>query len=169
MTGGPSLRVGAVVEVPEQHYCYGLGTLTLRIVEIGRRERHSDGVWVRLRGVDLGDPRGPRQHRVLARLDAVRLSVAPTWVAHVPARPGWDCTGCGRPWPCPDRRRRLLDRYAGERVALAVYLATQLVDAVSDLRQVPPANLYGRFLGWLPDPGDDRPTGSTPSRHADEP
>ncbi|WP_307848922.1 hypothetical protein [Micromonospora sp. U56] len=140
--------MGDVVELSEQHYCYGLGMLALRIVEVGRRERHSDGVWIHLRGVELGHPSGPRQRRVLARLDAARVRPvrAP---AHVPVRPGWECADCSRPWPCPDRRQRLLSDYAGNRAALGVYLGLQLVDASSDLRHHPAADLYARFLGWL--------------------
>ena len=73
MTARPTVPfgIGDVVKVAEQHYCYGLGTLTLRIVEVGRRERHSDGLWIRLRGVELGHPSGSRQRRVLARLEAI--------------------------------------------------------------------------------------------------
>ncbi|MGN9774917.1 hypothetical protein ACTMS0_03950 [Micromonospora sp. H33] len=149
------IGVGDIVQVAEQHYCYGLGTLTLRVVEVGRRERHSDGLWIHLRGIELGDPRGPRQRRVLARIDAVRIRPAPRPVAHVPVRPGWDCAGCGQAWPCPDRRQRLLDRYAGDRATLGVYLGMQLVDAASDLRHLPAEALYARFLGWLRD--RDRP------------
>ncbi|MER7455414.1 hypothetical protein [Micromonospora sp. NPDC126480] len=151
MTGALPFAVGDVVDLAEQHYCYGLGKLTLRIVELGRREQHSDGLWIHLRGVDLGDPRGPRQRRVLARIDAVRPAAVQRPAAHLPARPSWTCTGCGQAWPCPDRRRRLLERYAIERITLHVYLGTQLAEAASDLRQVPPALLYERFLGWLPD------------------
>ncbi|QGN45999.1 hypothetical protein GKC29_03460 [Micromonospora sp. WMMC415] len=153
MTALPGLpfRVGDVVELAEQHYCYGLGTLTLRVVELGRRERHSDGLWIHLRGVELGDPRGPRQRRVLARIDAVRIKPEPCPIAHVPVRPDWCCAGCGQAWPCPDRRQRLLDRYARDRPALGVYLGMQLADAVSDLRHLPVEALYARFLGWLRD------------------
>ncbi|TDB70999.1 hypothetical protein [Micromonospora sp. KC721] len=143
-------RVGDVVELAEQHYCYGLGTLTLRIVEIGRRERHSDGVWIHLRGVELGHPSGPRQRRVLAKLDAIRVRPVPAPAAHVPRRPSWQCAGCGDPWPCPDRRRRLLAEYADNAAAVSVYLGMQLVDAASELRHQPAEALHARFLGWLP-------------------
>ncbi|GIJ27961.1 hypothetical protein Vqi01_31230 [Micromonospora qiuiae] len=153
MTGALPFGVGDVVQVAELHYCYGLGTLTLRIVELGCRERHSDGLWINLRGVDLGDPRGPRQRRVLARIDAVRPA-EPRSSAHVPVRPSWNCAGCGQEWPCPYRRRRLLQRYARERITLHIYLGMQLVDAASDLRHLPADTLNTRFLGWLPRPPD---------------
>ncbi|MFU8850910.1 hypothetical protein ACNAW0_07985 [Micromonospora sp. SL1-18] len=151
MTAGRARRIGIgdVVEVAEQHYCYGLGTLTLRVIELGRRERHSDGIWINLRGVELGHPSGPRQRRVLARLDAVRVRSAVARAAHVPIRPGWECAGCGHDWPCPDRRSRLLREYARNRVALGIYLALHLADAAADLRHLPGDALHARFLGWL--------------------
>ncbi|WFE63296.1 hypothetical protein [Micromonospora sp. WMMD714] len=141
--------IGDVVTVAEQHYCYGLGTLTLRIVEVGRREEHSDGLWIHLRGVELGRPSGARQRRVLARLEAIRIRPVPALVAHVPARPGWQCTGCGEPWPCRVRRDRLLSEYADDRAALGVYLGLQLVEALTDLSRQPAGDLHTRFLGWL--------------------
>lgn len=147
MTAGLPFGVGSVVQLAEQHYCYGLGTLTLRIVEVGRRERRTDGLWIHVRGVQLGGP--PRQRRVLARLDAIQTQPVSIPITHIPVRPGWDCAGCGAAWPCPDRRRRLLDRYAGNPVALGIYLSTQMTAAVSDLRHLPPEELYERFLGWL--------------------
>ncbi|SCE67615.1 hypothetical protein GA0074695_0230 [Micromonospora viridifaciens] len=158
MTAGPARRIGVgdVVQVAEQHYCYGLGTLTLRVIELGRRERHSDGIWINLRGVELGHPSGPRQRRVLARLDALRIRPVPAPAAHLPVRPGWGCAACGHDWPCPDRRRRLLREYAGNRAALGIYLALQLADAAADLRHLSGNALHARFLGWLRgDPGGD--------------
>ncbi|MBM7083320.1 MULTISPECIES: hypothetical protein [Micromonospora] len=141
--------IGDVVTVAEQHYCYGLGTLTLRIVEVGRREEHSDGLWIRLRGVELRHPSGARQRRVLARLGAIRILPVPALGAHVPARPSWQCTGCGEPWPCRVRRDRLLGEYADDRAALGVYLGLQLVEALTDLSRQPAGDLHTRFLGWL--------------------
>ncbi|MEV4845218.1 hypothetical protein AB0K20_18655 [Micromonospora matsumotoense] len=150
MTARPTVPfgIGDVVKVAEQHYCYGLGTLTLRIVEVGRRERHSDGLWIRLRGVELGHPSGSRQRRVLARLEAIRVQPAAALVAHVPARPSWQCAGCGEPWPCRDRRDRLLSEYADDRTTLGIYLGLQLADALSDLPRQPASDLHARFLGW---------------------
>ncbi|MEV0155339.1 hypothetical protein AB0H57_16570 [Micromonospora sp. NPDC050686] len=152
MTTRPPIpfRAGDVVRLAEQHYCYGLGPLTLRIVEVGRRERHSDGIWIHLRGVELGPPAGRRQRRVLARLDAVEVRPGPTPAAHVPVRPGWQCAGCHDAWPCPDGRRRLLAEYAADRAALGVYLGLHLVDSAGDLRDESAGSLHARFLGWLP-------------------
>ncbi|MFJ8578961.1 hypothetical protein [Micromonospora sp. NPDC093277] len=158
--------MGDVVAIPEQHYCYGLGTLTLRLIEVGRRERHSDGIWINLRGIELGHPAGPRQRRVLAGFDAVRVRPAPAPSAHVPTRPGWGCAACGHDWPCPNRRRRLLKEYAKNHAALGIYLSLHLADAAADLRYAPADALYSRFLGWLGQDrdGPDRPVKAVQSQ-----
>ncbi|SCL16243.1 hypothetical protein [Micromonospora inyonensis] len=70
--------------------------------------------------------------------------------AHVPRRPGWECAGCGLDWPCLDRRRRLLAEYAGNRIALAVLLASYMMDALAERPDLPAAGLRTRFLSWLP-------------------
>ncbi|WP_091294431.1 hypothetical protein [Micromonospora halophytica] len=85
----------------------------------------------------------------MARLDAVRVRPVAAAAAHVPVRPGWQCAGCGEPWPCQVRRDRLLSEYAQNRAALGVYLGLHLADASSDLRREPAGDLYARFLGWL--------------------
>ncbi|MET7948003.1 hypothetical protein [Micromonospora sp. NPDC005324] len=149
-----AVRVGDVVTIDGQHYCFGLGRLALRVIEVGRRERHSDGVWIHLRGVELGRPNGPRQRRVLVRLASLRVRRAaqpanlevPT--PHVPVRPPWTCAGCGQEWPCPDRRRRLLIEYADDRLSLAFYLGLYLADAAADLPDLSADRLHDRFLGW---------------------
>ena len=69
---GPSapLRVGDTVQIPEPDYCYGLGTLTLRITAIGGGPRRD---WVQLRGVQLGaHGQEIKEREVLARLAAIR-------------------------------------------------------------------------------------------------
>ncbi|MFG1916074.1 hypothetical protein [Micromonospora sp. NPDC048898] len=152
--GPPAVRVGDVVTVDEQHYCYGLGQLVLRVIEVGRRERHSDGVWIHLRGIELGGSTGPRQRRVLVRLAALRVRPAArpanreAPMPHVPVRPAWTCAGCGQEWPCPNRRRRLLIEYAHDRLSLAFYLGLHLADAAVDLSHPPADELHVRFLGW---------------------
>lgn len=72
MTGHTtSLRVGDTVLIPEPDYCYGLGTLTLRITAIGTGTPRRD--WVQLRGVQLGDDgREIKEREVLARLGGIR-------------------------------------------------------------------------------------------------
>ena len=68
---------------------------------------------------------------------------------HVPTRPGWACAGCGLAWPCLDSRQQLRTEYADARVSLSIYLATNMVEAMTDLPRGHGGNLYGRFLGWL--------------------
>lgn len=68
---------------------------------------------------------------------------------HLPSRPAWRCSGCGRDWPCQSKRDKLIEEYADARVSLAVYLATCFQEAERDLPRTQPATLYHRFLGWL--------------------
>ncbi|MEU7979378.1 flavin reductase [Micromonospora sp. NPDC049081] len=67
---------------------------------------------------------------------------------HQPVPPAWTCGGCGTDWPCGPARRQLLAEYRDARVALALYLATQLVTAGRDLAVLPAGRLHHRFLGW---------------------
>ncbi|WP_326561464.1 hypothetical protein [Micromonospora sp. NBC_01796] len=77
---------------------------------------------------------------------------------HVPLRPIWCCRVCAQPWPCADARLDLTQSFRHQHVALTIYLATQFVDAVSDLNVFDPAlgpppdtqALYQRMLGWAP-------------------
>ncbi|RKN49060.1 flavin reductase [Micromonospora endolithica] len=74
-------------------------------------------------------------------------------IPHEPTRPLWRCRNCGVGWPCQSARLSLLSEYRGDRVALGVYLATQLDEAQATLAALnsgtPPADLADRFLGWL--------------------
>ncbi|GAB3797730.1 hypothetical protein GCM10027605_08290 [Micromonospora zhanjiangensis] len=67
---------------------------------------------------------------------------------HHPIKPAWTCDGCAGEWPCQSRRRELRAEYDHAPVALALYLAAQLVDAAQDLAPVPAGHLHYRFLGW---------------------
>ncbi|MFF4809867.1 flavin reductase [Micromonospora chersina] len=67
---------------------------------------------------------------------------------HLPVKPAWACGDCGANWPCQTRRHELRAEYEAAPVSLALYLATQLVDATEDLREVPAGHLHRRFLGW---------------------
>lgn len=73
---------------------------------------------------------------------------------HDPHRPLWLCRACGCPWPCATARLTLLAEYRNSRVALSIYLAGMLYDAVGDLYRLNPCDapkpgaLHERFLGW---------------------
>ncbi|MET7400393.1 hypothetical protein ABZS66_43590 [Dactylosporangium sp. NPDC005572] len=74
-------------------------------------------------------------------------------VAHIPGRPTWLCTGCGDPWPCAAKRHQLLAEYGESHAELRTMMALRVADAAEDLRQLGAEQLWGRFLGWLPAPG----------------
>jgi hypothetical protein len=63
---------------------------------------------------------------------------------HMPERPSWDCSTCGRPWPCDPAREELATEL--DQTALAMYLCTFLTEATGDMPHALPAELYGRFL-----------------------
>jgi len=63
--------VGDVVEIPEPDYCYGVGTLVMRVTAI--RDSPARPGWAYLRGVQLADDGSEvKEREVLARLAAVR-------------------------------------------------------------------------------------------------
>lgn len=47
------ITVGSVIRVAEADYCYGLGELILRVIEIGAIQRDGGEPWVALRGIQL--------------------------------------------------------------------------------------------------------------------
>lgn len=68
-----SIQPGDVIQVDEQSYCYGLGSLILRVTEILGVRHDPDGPWLDLRGSALrtdGSDRGERQ--VLVKASALR-------------------------------------------------------------------------------------------------
>jgi len=67
----------------------------------------------------------------------------------VPGRPSWNCLLCHRPWPSPDAKADLDTQYARFPSGLAIYMASVLYDAVEDLPEPTPADLYERFLAWI--------------------
>ena len=72
------LQPGAVIEVDEQHYCYGLGTLKLRVTSVGRVEPRTDGRWLNLRGHEqFSNGSEGRERFALVRLGAVRIVAQP--------------------------------------------------------------------------------------------
>jgi hypothetical protein len=54
---GPShrrvIQVGDVIRIPEAHYLYGVGVLTMRVTAEADLDRHPGLEWIRLRGVQI--------------------------------------------------------------------------------------------------------------------
>jgi hypothetical protein len=73
--------------------------------------------------------------------------------AHIPARPAWRCMGCAEAWPCAAKRAQLVAEYADNPAQLRTLMALRVADAAEDLRQFGAEQLWTRFLGWLPAPG----------------
>ena len=75
---------------------------------------------------------------------------------HLTISPLWICKRCAHPWPCAEARLALLTEYAGDRLALSVYLCGQLYDAAQELHRLNPHEapspqaLFARFVGWAP-------------------
>ena len=65
---------------------------------------------------------------------------------------------CATTWPCPLARMLLRVEYGTDRVALSIYMASQLFDATADLLKLnpepapDPAELFDRFLAWTAQP-----------------
>ncbi|WP_239314096.1 hypothetical protein [Plantactinospora mayteni] len=61
---------------------------------------------------------------------------------------------CGAPWPCATARLSLLADYRSSHVALSIYLAGMLYNAVEDLHRLnphgapKPGALHDRFPDW---------------------
>ena len=71
-----------------------------------------------------------------------------TALRHPPLRPSWDCATCAQPWPCPPARVELGERYATDRIGLAVYVGMQLDHAARESPAADPGDLYERFVAW---------------------
>jgi hypothetical protein len=69
---------------------------------------------------------------------------------HRPERPGWDCRGCGAPWPCVPARRELVARTGGG-TALAIAGWAYLEEFVRDRPHGPADEAFDRFLRWTRD------------------
>jgi hypothetical protein len=65
---------------------------------------------------------------------------------HVAERPSWDCRACGRPWPCDPAREALVIEM--DRVTLAIYMWSNLEEAVMDLPRGPAPEFFERFIRW---------------------
>ncbi len=100
-------------------------------------------------------------------------------------RPLWRCRTCAAPWPCQPARLLLTREYRRDRVALSIYMSSQLFEATADLVRLnphpapSPAELFDRFLAWTArpstradasTPGDGcRPGDATPQPNAERP
>ena len=73
MTGLAPVRVGDVIDVAEDNYCYGVGGLTLRITQVHGLLYMNDGPWVVVDGIPLW-PNGYEGEERYAqiRLEAIR-------------------------------------------------------------------------------------------------
>lgn len=90
-------------------------------------------------------------------LSAVREERAsPVSTAHLPERPSWDCLACGKPWPCDPARDAL--RSEMDLISLSIYMWARIDEAVEDLPDGPPGELFQRFLRWTRPPST-RPGG----------
>ncbi|MEU4554200.1 hypothetical protein [Micromonospora violae] len=91
-----------------------------------------------------------RDHQPLSDLHPVHQ--------HLPRRPSWLCRVCAATWPCAFARMLLRVEYEGDRVALSIYMASQLDDATADLLTLnpdpgpDPRELFDRFLAWTAQP-----------------
>jgi hypothetical protein len=66
------IRRGQVLSIPEAHYCYGTGVLTIRVTEVCD-EIHLNLEWLRIQGVEIlwNGADGPSRD-VLVRVAALR-------------------------------------------------------------------------------------------------
>lgn len=77
---------------------------------------------------------------------------------HNPVARTWVCSGCGADWPCATRRRELRAEFDGSPVSLGLYLGQFFVFAAEDLRHVPSGWLHHRFVGWIRQTEQSRPS-----------
>ncbi len=69
------VNVGDVIHVGEADYCFGVGDLRLRVVEVGAVQGFHDGLWVSLVGLALradGSRVSVEPQHVLVRVTALR-------------------------------------------------------------------------------------------------
>jgi hypothetical protein len=67
---------------------------------------------------------------------------------HLPSRPDWRCSSCGRLWPCDPAREHLAQEFAASSTGLAMLLWGHFEDYVIDSGPGPLSEAYERFLGW---------------------
>ncbi len=66
----PLVQVGDVVEIPEAHYLYGTGALTLRVTAVGADlEKYPSLEWVGLQGIEIRwDGSDGEERQVMVRI-----------------------------------------------------------------------------------------------------
>nr|MDT0659709.1 hypothetical protein [Micromonospora sp. DSM 115978] len=70
---GPLVRIGDVIRVAEQDYCYGIGELRMRITEVPASAQIPGLEWVELIGTPLTrDGRAGPERAALIRVSALR-------------------------------------------------------------------------------------------------
>ncbi|GGL05242.1 hypothetical protein [Mangrovihabitans endophyticus] len=57
----------------------------------------------------------------------------PASLLHAPVRPGWDCLGCGAPWPCDAALDAVALRFADDPLGLAAYVKLCYWDCLDDV------------------------------------
>ena len=68
------VAVGDVIRIGEQHYCYGLGELRMRVTEVAPGSDRPDLEWIQLTGVEIrpDGTEASRPRTVLVRVAALR-------------------------------------------------------------------------------------------------
>lgn len=92
---------------------------------------------------------------------------------HIASRPDWNCRECGTEWPCGTAKKEITAEYAHDRIAMCIYLATLMCEAIDDLIDTGdeppgPPDLYRRFLRW-PDQITEAEATTRLSTYPDEP
>jgi hypothetical protein len=145
----PPLRPGDVLELRDEEYMFGEGTLLVRVVALYELRKWRNGHWVLLGAIELW-PRAYRRRDVLVRVEALRTQRREPFLMtdHRIRRPQWTCLADGEAWPCENARQHLRNSFQGIEDVLAAHLATLMSAAADDLKQSNPAKLYRRFVHW---------------------
>lgn len=70
---------------------------------------------------------------------------------HQPNRPVWNCTECGKTWPC-EAAREYLTATTGDSLQLAITMWTYFDEYAIDKGMSPIATAHQRFVGWTRSP-----------------
>ena len=75
-----AVKLGDVIQTDERNYMHGVGTLTLRVTQIGDPVPLPDGDWLNVEGLTLrtdGTQADRRPRPALVRLSAIRILPSP--------------------------------------------------------------------------------------------